>query len=140
MFINLHTLIIPSAKLYLFYSPPTPVDNFPPLKPQHLQTSPKTPTGVMYYNSFISVSMLQGQHPIIAAEQFSPLRKVPRCHAAHYSAPRTDQPPARAVASSVYPAALSSLGRFCGTKTKEQKPQIILRPIISSSLLYRSLF
>lgn len=26
----------------------------------------------MYYNSFISVSMLQGQHPISAAEQFSP--------------------------------------------------------------------
>ena len=34
----------------------------------------------MYYNSFISVSMLQGQHPISAAEP---------------SAPCTDQPPAR---------------------------------------------
>ena len=32
----------------------------------------------MYYNSFISVSMLQGQHPISAAKQFSPLRKEPR--------------------------------------------------------------
>ena len=45
-----------------------------------LQTSPKTPRGVMYYNSFISVSMLQGQHPISATEPF---------------APHTDQPPAR---------------------------------------------
>ena len=34
----------------------------------------------MYYNSFLSVSMLQDQHPISAAEP---------------SAPRTDQPPAK---------------------------------------------
>ena len=94
MLFLIHLLQRSSAKLYLFSTPTTPVENFPPLQPQHLQTSPKTPRGVMYYNSFISVSMLQGQHPISAVEQFSPLRKVPRCHAAHYSAPRTDQPPA----------------------------------------------
>ena len=79
MYIPLH-VFSSLAKLYLFYSPPTPVENFPPLKPHHHQTSPKTPRGVMYYNSFISVSMLQGQHPISAAEP---------------SVPRTDQPPAR---------------------------------------------
>ncbi len=73
----------------------------------------------MYYNSFISVSMLQGQHPISAAEP---------------STPRTDQPPAKAVASSVYPAALSSLGLLCGTNTYEQKAQIPFRIDFNFSL------
>jgi hypothetical protein len=35
---------------------------------------------------------------------------------------QTSRPP-KAVASSVYPAALSSLGLLCGTKTYEQKAQ-----------------
>lgn len=39
------------------------------------------------------------------------------------SAPRTDEPPALAVVSSVYPAALSSLGLLCGTNTYEQNCQ-----------------
>lgn len=47
---------------------------------------------------------------------------------------QTSRPP-EAVASSVYPAALSSFGRLCGTNTYEQNAQTPFRIDFKSSLL-----
>ena len=62
----------------------------------------------MYYNSFISVSMLQGQHPIRATEP---------------SAPRTHQPPARGGRLVCLSCRTVIFGLHCGTNTYEQNCQ-----------------
>ncbi len=64
----------------------------------------------------------------------SPLQAQCRFRATEPSAPHAGQPPAKAAASSVYPAAPSSLGRLCGTNTYEQKAQTPFRIDFNFSL------